>query len=103
MNWKITLFAWLLFFAGLGVELVVDYTLRMRDGNPRSGGLAPSIYYGTQVVLFLCAFFLLLRGTLSLEKRYNRVLVLAVQVAIGSILYFWALFSYVIGAGIDSL
>ena len=103
MNWKITIFAWALFFLGLGVELAIDYALRMQDGNPRTGGLSPATYYITQIILFLCAFFLSVKGTRSMKKWFSRVIVVSIQVAIGSVLYLWALYSYVLNAGIDSL
>jgi len=103
MNWRLTIIAWSLFFVGLVIELSVDYALRMRDGNMHTGGFSSNIYYGIQAVLFLSALFLGVRGASNFKKRIIQFLVVSIQIAIGFILYIWILFSYVLGAGIDSL
>lgn len=103
MNWRLTIIAWLLFFVGLGIELSADYSLRMRDGNIRTGGLSPNIYYGVQTILFLSALFLGVIGVSNFKKRIIQFFVVSIQIAIGFILYIYILFSYVLGTGIDSL
>ena len=103
MNWRLTIIAWSIFFFGLGIELSVDYTLRMRDGDMHTGGFSPTIYYGVQTVLFLSALFIGVRGVSKFKKHIIQAFVLSVQIAFGFILYILILFTYVLGAGIDSL
>ena len=102
MNWKLTLFAWALFFFGLVIELSVDFALRMQDRNPKTGGLSSDIYYGVQIILFLFAFYLSVLGTRDFQKRINRTFIVLLQIAIGFVLYLFILFSYVLGFEIDS-
>jgi hypothetical protein len=52
-----TLAAWLIFFGGLGALIGVDWYLRMRDGEIRTGGFPEPLLVVAQLLLVLgCAW-----------------------------------------------
>jgi len=103
MHWKVFALSWIIFFSGLAIELTIDYFLRMVDGNVRTGGLQPGVYYGAQLVLALIAITISIKGSKSIVNIRNRVALLSIQYCLGFILYLFVLLWYVLGFGVDSL
>lgn len=100
---KLTIIAWLVFFAGLGVEMLVDYLLRSQDGNIRTGGIPETLWFLMQIFLGAVSVWLAFLGTSSLVRLWKRLLVLAVELLVGFAVYIFMVLFYVVGMGIDSL
>ena len=91
------------FFAGLGLELGIDYYLRMVDGNPKTGGLEPNLYYGIQLLLSVVAIVLAFIACQKISVLAYRVLIVAIQGVLGFGVYLYVLLYYVFESGIDSM
>ena len=94
---------WLLFFGGAGIEFLIDYILRMRDANIRTGGFPEPLLFLLQAMLVLVSIFLLYQGVRSRPSLWQRVAIVSCQVAIGFVVYCFLALWYVTGTGIDSL
>ena len=103
MKWRMTFLAWILFFCGLGVELYIDFSLRMQDDNPKTGGLSPIHYFGYQVLLALSSVLVAFLACRGIAKLYFRILIVVAQVVLGFVLYMLILLHYVLEYDIDSL
>lgn len=103
MKWSVAVLSWVLFFVGLGLELGIDYYLRMVDGDPKTGGMAPILYYGIQLLLLVVAVILAFIGCQKISVLTYRVLIVAVQGVLGFGVYLCILLYYVFEFGIDSM
>jgi uncharacterized BrkB/YihY/UPF0761 family membrane protein len=102
---KCTALAWLQFLLGLAVLGSSDYYVRRRDGwLGQTGTPTPDlVWFGVPVVLAIVGVALLWRATDRLRNGWVRLAVVAVQAALGFMLYLAACLWYVLGTGVDSL
>jgi len=103
MYWKIFALSWIIFFFGLAIELTIDYFLRLVDGNVRTGGLQPGVYYGVQLLLAFISIMISVKSSGRIENVRNRGILLVMNFCLGFILYLFFLLWYVLGLGVDSL
>lgn len=94
---------WFVFLGGLGIELGIDYLIRMRDGDIRTGGLPETLFFALQLMLATVALLMAWQATRSLEAAWKRLTVVSLQAGIGFVLYAIIGLMYVVGNGIDSL
>ena len=95
--------AWVLFFGGLAVMLLVDHYVRIESGVAPRGGLPEVVYYGVPILLCIASSCLLWRATKKYRRTLVRILEVVGHLAFGSVAYLFALLWYVTGTGIDSL
>jgi len=100
---KKTIFAWVVFFGGLTIEMAIDYLLRKQDGDMSTGGIHEILWF-----LLICAqgayaIWLIFWGTKPLVTMWKRLVIVGLQVTLGFILYEIMGLIYVIETGIDSL
>ena len=100
---KKSIIAWLVFFGGFGFMLLVDYFLRIQDGNIKSGGIPELLFFTTIIALSLLAIWQLYMASIAIKSLWKQLLVLGVQVGIAFILYAFLSLFYVVGVGIDSM
>ena len=98
-----TLLAWLLYFGLLGIELFIDYQLRMQDGNVRTGGIPEMLLFALFWIQAFAAAILLWQGTRELNALWKRFSFFGLQVGLGFIAHVAIGLWYVVGHGIDSL
>ena len=100
---KKTFLAWVVFFTGILLGMLVDYLMRSRDGNINTEGLSPTIWSLIQIVLAAIALSLAFSATKPLQKWWKRVLVVLVQGTVAFGVYVYIGLSYICGTGIDCL
>jgi hypothetical protein len=93
--------AWIVFFGGFAMEIGIDYALRIRDGDVRTGGIPETLWFLIQIVLAAVALWLAFRATETLGSWWKRLLIVGLQAAIAFIPYAFIGINYVCGAGID--
>lgn len=99
-----TIAAWLVFGGGLGVILVIDWQLRIRQLGANVGDWLPDIIVGlSQIVILSLAAFLAWRGTKQLASTSMRIGALAIQIIIGLVVYLGVGLWYMVAFEIDSL
>jgi len=94
------LLPWTVFAVGWAVESRIDLSLRMADGDVRSGGLERELWFSLHIVLAIIAFAVAVWS----QRRWSiglRMLVLVGQCALGFVLYVLACLGYGIASGID--
>ena len=89
----------MLFFGGLGAEMLVDHLWR----RMWAGGFPEPVWYAIQILLATVALVLAYRGTAALSSLGLRLTVVVGQAALGFGLYVWAVMAYIVGTGVDSL
>jgi len=100
---KKTLLAWIVFLGCMGVEMAIDYTLRIRDGNVQTGGIPEPLWFILQLSFSAVSLRLAYAGTLPMGVLWKRILAVAAQAATGLFLYGFIGLYYVVSSGIDSL
>ncbi|MBN1910999.1 MAG: hypothetical protein JW818_14735 [Pirellulales bacterium] len=102
---KYAVCAWLQFIAGLIVLGAYDYYVRWRDGWLDTGGSPTSdvVWFGVPIVLGMIGVPLLWRATAAFPRPWVRVIVVAIQIAVGFIVFFAANIWYVIETGVDCM
>jgi hypothetical protein len=98
-----TIFAWVLFLGGFGIEIGIDRHLRMRDGDVHTGGIPEPLWFFIPIVLAFISAVMAWQGTRSLQGLWKRTVILTFQLLIGFLLYAFIGLWYVVGTGIDSL
>ena len=98
---KKTFLAWVVFFTGFLLEMLVDYLMRSRNGDIRTEGLSPTIWFLIQILLAAIALSLAFSATKPLQKWWKRVLVVLVQGTVAFGVYLYMGLSYICGTGID--
>ncbi len=98
---KLALMAWLVFFFGFASEILVDYLMRSYDGNIKTGGLPPSVWFLIQIALAALSLLLAFKATSPLRKLWIRILCVAAQSVVAFVMYFIIGLSYICTAGID--
>ena len=98
---KKTFLAWVVFFTGILLGMLVDYLMRSRDGDIQTDGLSPTIWSLIQIVLAVIALNLAFSATKPLQKWWKRVLVVLVQGTVAFGVYLYMGLSYICGTGID--
>ena len=93
---KKSIIAWLIFFGGLGLEICIDYILRVQDGSIRTGGIPEPLWFFIQIILGAISIWLGYLGTNSFIKTWKRLLVLAIEVGLGILAYVFIVLIYVI-------
>ena len=84
------------------LEALVDYELRIADGDVRSGGLDRDLWFA----LHLAALALAIAIAAHVYRRFTRparIGLIAAQVVVGGPVYVLACLGYGIGSGIDFL
>jgi len=92
--------AWLVWLGGLGALVLVDYVLRVSDGDIKTGGV-PDLLGGTLLVLLGGVSLWLLHQAMRNILLWRRLALLGVQAAVGYALAVVIGITYVCGAGID--
>ena len=92
---------WLVFFGGLALEFGLDYALRIRDGDVRTGGIPQPLWFAILWALAAIALWLAYEATGNIAALWKRLSIVALQAAVAFFLYAAMAISYVCGAGID--
>lgn len=79
----------------------VDHTMRIQDGNMRTGGIYEPLWFLIQILLGLVALWLIATATKPLQHWWKSLLIVGVQGAIGFGLYIIIGINYVCRTGID--
>jgi len=92
-----------MYFGILGIELFIDYQLRIQDGNVRSGGIPDELLSGMLIIQASVAAVLLWQGTGQLNALWKRLSLFLFQLGVGFVAHVAIALWYVVGHGIDSL
>src|SRR6185312_5197706 len=86
---RFVVLAWVQFIGGLVVLVCCDYYVRWRDGwLGNSGFPTPDvIWFGVPILLGIIALLLLWRGTGGYGNFWSRAAIIAIQAAIGFLVY----------------
>jgi hypothetical protein len=98
---KRTVLAWVLFIGGLGLELAIDYLLRIYDGDIKTGGIPELLLFLITIALASIAVWLAFTATKPLGSRWKRLVVVAPQAVVGYVVYAFIAIYYVCSTGID--
>lgn len=96
--------AWAFLASGLVALFAGDYYVRRRDGWLGATGTPTSdtVWFGVPIVLGLIAAAILWRGLSGRRSLAVRLVIWALHLAVGFVLYVLACLWYVIETGIDS-
>jgi hypothetical protein len=94
---------WLVFIAGCGLLMWIDYGLRLRTGDVRTGGVPDAIWFSTPLMLGAFSLSLIWRAAKKWQRRWVGVVELIAHLAFGVLVYLGAGLYYILGNGIDTL
>ena len=104
MNYKYSiLIAWCIYVGAISTELLVDYILRKANANFYTGGISETIWFSIQILAVAAAGYFVIMGSSFLNNNRQKILSLIVNFVLGVFFYVVAVYSYVLGLGIDSL
>ena len=104
MTYKMNiLYAWIGYIGIILTEFLVDYTLRIKSEDFYSNGMPEVIWFSIQLLAALAGGYFILTGVKHFEKLQNKIFYIVCNMAAGLMFYFLAVYSYVLGLGIDSL
>lgn len=102
MHWGLLPLPWLFFAVTWLVQTLVDYDLRMADGDVETHGMGEPAWFLAHAVWAVIAAGMMWR-VLGRIPVWMRLVALAVQLALGFVVYAVACLAYVVGTGIDAL
>ena len=92
----------LIWLLGIGLLIVVDYALRVVNGNMHALGMHETLWFAIPLVLAVLAAYPLLRQLQLKRTRQTLLYTMALLVA-AFFYYLIAIWCYIIGSGIDAL
>jgi len=95
--------AWILYAGIILLELLTDYLIRKFSTDFYSAGMTETLWFLIQIFAAAVGAYFIFRGSKFLETIKQKLIYFSVNLVFGIIFYFLAVYSYVLGLGIDSL
>lgn len=104
MSYKITVvYAWSIFVGILAVELGIDYFVRLISEDFYDSGIYEPIWFLIHIIAAGIAGYFLFCGFRCLEKTYQKIIHVVLNLVLGFFVYIVITGLYILGLGIDSL
>lgn len=94
--------AWGFYVAVLLIELLVDYLMRKTSDNFYIAGIPEPSWFFLQILAATIGGCFIIYGTRYLKNRPDKTVHVVTNFAAGILFYVLAVYSYVLGLGIDS-
>jgi len=93
---------WFIWIFGTFSLFLIDYFIRINDGNIRTGGINENLLSALIYSVGLVSVWFLYMGVRK-KAIWFKIIVITTQVVIGYFLFIWVLLYYVCTVGIDCI
>lgn len=100
---KNTLYLWIIFWLGIGIELGMDFFLRWKNGGSSDVRISESYWLFFQLILAVVVSILVYKKLPNNKNSIFKMFLISIQVLSNFIIYLFVLVFYILESGLGTM